>query len=150
MLSPEESKSWRWARHPGKILPLPPSSIVDSKVFEIPSTGYTIQAAIFERVERAVRPYDISIRDIKWQRQYRIRKSIAKSFSDQNLSLFLLGSACHVHSPLTKQGINAGMMDAWNLCWKLALVIKKFMDSSLLSSYDFERRIILSKAVEFD
>ena len=36
---------------------------------------------------------------------------------------FLLGDAAHIHSPVGAQGMNTGLQDAYNLGWKLALVV---------------------------
>ena len=36
---------------------------------------------------------------------------------------FLLGDAAHIHSPVGAQGMNTGLQDAYNLAWKLALVV---------------------------
>src|ERR1700730_17977872 len=52
---------------------------------------------------------------------------------------FLGGDAAHVHSPAGGQGMNTGMQDAFNLAWKLALVIRKTCDDHLLDSYSPER-----------
>ena len=52
---------------------------------------------------------------------------------------FLLGDAAHVHSPAGGQGMNTGMQDAFNLAWKLALVIRKTCGAHLLDSYSPER-----------
>jgi FAD binding domain-containing protein len=53
--------------------------------------------------------------------------------------VFLLGDAAHVHSPAGGQGMNTGMQDAFNLAWKLALVINKSCGDSLLDSFSPER-----------
>jgi hypothetical protein len=53
--------------------------------------------------------------------------------------VFLLGDAAHVHSPAGGQGMNTGMQDAFNLAWKLALVINKNCGDSLLDSFSPER-----------
>jgi 2-polyprenyl-6-methoxyphenol hydroxylase-like FAD-dependent oxidoreductase len=53
--------------------------------------------------------------------------------------VFLSGDAAHVHSPAGGQGMNTGMQDAFNLAWKLALVIHKTCDQRLLDSYSPER-----------
>ena len=53
--------------------------------------------------------------------------------------VFLAGDAAHVHSPAGGQGMNTGMQDAFNLAWKLALVVRKTCDEHLLDSYSPER-----------
>jgi len=53
--------------------------------------------------------------------------------------LFLLGDAAHIHSPAGGQGMNTGMQDAFNLAWKLALVIRHSCGDRLLESYSPER-----------
>jgi 2-polyprenyl-6-methoxyphenol hydroxylase-like FAD-dependent oxidoreductase len=37
--------------------------------------------------------------------------------------VFLVGDAAHIHSPMGAQGMNAGIQDAFNLAWKLGLVL---------------------------
>ena len=48
--------------------------------------------------------------------------------------VFLAGDAAHIHSPAGGQGMNTGMQDAFNLAWKLALVIKGSARVSLSKS----------------
>src|SRR5260221_147948 len=50
-----------------------------------------------------------------------------------------LAGAAHVHSPAGGQGMNTGLQDAYNLGWKLALVVKGHADAALLDSYEAER-----------
>src|SRR5262249_43448990 len=52
---------------------------------------------------------------------------------------FLLGDAAHIHSPVGAQGMNTGLQDAYNLAWKLALVVRGEADAALLDSYGEER-----------
>ena len=42
---------------------------------------------------------------------------------------FLLGDAAHIHSPVGAQGMNTGLQDAYNLAWKLALVVEGRADA---------------------
>jgi NADPH-dependent dioxygenase len=49
------------------------------------------------------------------------------------------GDAAHVHSPASGQGMNTGIQDAYNLGWKLAMVVQGHADSGLLDSYTAER-----------
>jgi 2-polyprenyl-6-methoxyphenol hydroxylase-like FAD-dependent oxidoreductase len=52
---------------------------------------------------------------------------------------FLAGDAAHIHSPVGAQGMNTGIQDAWNLGWKLALVVRGQAHPALLDSYEAER-----------
>jgi 2-polyprenyl-6-methoxyphenol hydroxylase-like FAD-dependent oxidoreductase len=53
--------------------------------------------------------------------------------------VFLAGDAAHVHSPAGGQGMNTGMQDAFNLAWKLAVVVRGTCCEELLDSYSPER-----------
>jgi len=53
--------------------------------------------------------------------------------------VFLCGDAAHIHSPAGGQGMNTGMQDAFNLAWKLALVVRNAADEHLLDSFSSER-----------
>ncbi len=52
--------------------------------------------------------------------------------------ILLAGDAAHVHSPAGAQGLNTGIQDAYNLGWKLGLVVDG-ADDVLLDSYARER-----------
>jgi len=54
--------------------------------------------------------------------------------------VLLAGDAAHLCSPAQGHGMNTGLQDAFNLAWKLALVCRGVADSTLLDSYDVERR----------
>ncbi len=52
---------------------------------------------------------------------------------------FVSGDAAHIHSPASGQGLNTGIQDAYNLAWKLAMVVLGHADAVLLDTYDAER-----------
>ena len=52
--------------------------------------------------------------------------------------VFLAGDAAHIHSPAGGQGMNTGIQDAYNLGWKLGLVLHG-ANASLLDTYEEER-----------
>jgi 2-polyprenyl-6-methoxyphenol hydroxylase-like FAD-dependent oxidoreductase len=54
--------------------------------------------------------------------------------------VLLAGDAAHVHPPFGGQGLSLGLVDAANLGWKLALVIRGEMPESFLDTYTHERR----------
>lgn len=53
--------------------------------------------------------------------------------------VFLAGDAAHIHLPIGAQGMSAGVQDAVNLGWKLALDIKGRAPEGLLDTYHTER-----------
>jgi 2-polyprenyl-6-methoxyphenol hydroxylase-like FAD-dependent oxidoreductase len=54
--------------------------------------------------------------------------------------VLLAGDAAHVHTPFGGQGMSLGLVDAANLGWKLAAVVRGEMPESLLDTYTAERR----------
>lgn len=72
-----------------------------------------------------------------WFSTYRIHHRRAERFRDRRC--FLLGDAAHIHSPVGAQGMNTGLQDAYNLGWKLAIVVSGRADAALLRSYEVER-----------
>ncbi|ORA85421.1 FAD-dependent monooxygenase [Mycobacterium malmoense] len=60
---------------------------------------------------------------------------------------FLAGDAAHVHSPIGGQGMNTGIQDAYNLGWKLALVINGAPET-LLDTYEAERLPVGRKVLQ--
>jgi 2-polyprenyl-6-methoxyphenol hydroxylase-like FAD-dependent oxidoreductase len=79
----------------------------------------------------------LSIASCSWFSTYCIHHRCASHFRDRRC--FLLGDAAHIHSPVGAQGMNTGLQDAYNLAWKLALVVKGYADVVLLDSYEEER-----------
>jgi 2-polyprenyl-6-methoxyphenol hydroxylase-like FAD-dependent oxidoreductase len=53
--------------------------------------------------------------------------------------ILVAGDAAHIHSPAGGQGMNTGIQDAFNLGWKLAMVVQGKASSQLLDSYQAER-----------
>ena len=81
---------------------------------------------------------DLDLGTPEWISTYRVHHRAADQFSKD--SVFLAGDAAHVHSPIGAQGMNTGLLDAHNLAWKLAMVLKGKAGETLLASYDAERR----------
>src|SRR5262245_27997766 len=79
----------------------------------------------------------LSFTSCTWFSTYRIQHRSAVRFRDRRC--FLLGDAAHIHSPVGAQGMNTGLQDAYNLAWKLALVVDGRADAALLDSYEPER-----------
>lgn len=80
-------------------------------------------------------PHDV---DVIRHRVYTHHSRIAGAF--RRGRLLLAGDAAHLMPVWQGQGYNSGIRDAMNLGWKLAAVVQGQAQSSLLDSYDTERR----------
>src|SRR5204862_2701209 len=76
-------------------------------------------------------------RDPAWLARFHLHHRQASHYRAGRV--FLAGDAAHIHSPVGGQGMNTGMQDAWNLGWKLALVVAGKADPTLLDTYEAER-----------
>ena len=91
-----------------------------------------VQSVMNQRGPSGMRAYDPI-----WLAGFRINgRKVAKYRWNR---AFLLGDAAHVHSPAGGQGMNTGMQDAFNLAWKLAMVVGGNATEQLLDSYSIER-----------
>jgi 2-polyprenyl-6-methoxyphenol hydroxylase-like FAD-dependent oxidoreductase len=82
----------------------------------------------------------IIIKDAYWLAAFRINERKVSQYGRGRA--FLAGDAAHIHSPAGGQGMNTGMQDAFNLAWKLALVIDGCAKPGLLDSYSPERSAV--------
>jgi 3-(3-hydroxy-phenyl)propionate hydroxylase len=82
---------------------------------------------------------------------YRFHALLGESWRDHRV--FLMGDAVHQTPPFLGQGLCAGIRDASNLAWKLALVLRDNAGDKLLDSYEVERkphvRSVVASAKEF-
>ncbi len=62
--------------------------------------------------------------------------------------MFLAGDAAHQNPPWGGHGFNTGIGDAVNVAWKLAAVLGGWAPSTLLASYERERRPVAARTIE--
>jgi len=72
-----------------------------------------------------------------WMSKFRVNYRMVRTYRQGQV--FLAGDAAHIHSPFGGQGMNVGLQDAFNLAWKLALVLRGKAQDSLLDTYQEER-----------
>jgi 2-polyprenyl-6-methoxyphenol hydroxylase-like FAD-dependent oxidoreductase len=95
---------------------------------------------LYEEIERRIKQeaaLELDLHDVEWFSTYKVHTRHVSKFSAGRC--FLAGDAAHVHSPAGAQGMNTGIQDAYNLAWKMALVLKGDADEKLLDTYDEER-----------
>ena len=88
---------------------------------------------------------ELRLCDPQWLASFRIHYRLAPHYRVGRV--FLAGDAAHVHSPLGGHGMNTGIQDAYNLGWKLALVIRGIAPDWWLDTYESERRRVAEDVV---
>jgi 2-polyprenyl-6-methoxyphenol hydroxylase-like FAD-dependent oxidoreductase len=83
-------------------------------------------------------PTKVVVSDLRWSSKFRISMRLAASYRKGRG--FIAGDAAHIHPPTGGQGMNTGIQDAYNLAWKMALVLRGAAAPDLLDSYEAERR----------
>jgi 3-(3-hydroxy-phenyl)propionate hydroxylase len=81
---------------------------------------------------------DPGVVDVIRARVYTHHSRIAARFADGRVAL--AGDAAHLMPPWAGQGMNTGIRDVTNLCWKLAAIVRDQAGHSLFLTYDRERR----------
>lgn len=93
----------------------------------------------FALVRDLLRPYrTLTPQDVERAVTYRFHALMADRLRAGRC--FLLGDAAHMMPPFAGQGLNSGLRDAVNLCWKLSEVLHGRADDALLDTYETERR----------
>ncbi|KAG8684788.1 hypothetical protein FRC11_011597, partial [Ceratobasidium sp. 423] len=96
---------------------------------------------IIQLVKEVLKPYRVEFKgELDWSGVYVIGQRLASRYQDRTGRVFILGDACHTHSPHAGQGMNAAISDAHNLSWKLVHVLKGWATPELLQTYESERR----------
>jgi len=106
----------------------------------LPAEITSIEGLVFEEfIAETIDKMDIEMKisNTTWFKTYKIHHRVAPDF--QRGRCFLAGDSAHIHSPAGGQGMNTGLLDAYNLAWKLALVVKEQAEDSLLKTYTEER-----------
>jgi 2-polyprenyl-6-methoxyphenol hydroxylase-like FAD-dependent oxidoreductase len=103
-------------------------------------------AATFDDVAAQVsEATGLNILAVEWFSTYRVHHRLASQFRKGRA--FLLGDACHSHSPAGNQGLNTGVADSVNLAWKLSAVLRGQADPALLDTYEAERMAVARTVV---
>jgi hypothetical protein len=103
----------------------------------------------FDEVAPSVRSHvgtGLEFQECRWFSTYRIHHRRAEHFRKGRC--FLLGDAAHIHSPVGAQGMNTGLQDAYNLAWKLALVVSGRAGEPLLDSFAAEREPVAQRLLQ--
>ncbi len=142
---------------PAHELQLCPSQLGPVAIFPMSPTRRRIVATVAQRegdapslelVQRILRyraPHEFQARALHWSSYFRIHHRRAPQLRVGRC--FIAGDAAHLHSPFGGQGMNTGLQDAWNLVWKLDLVLRGKGNNRLLDSYAAERLPVIDQVI---
>ncbi|GAB2934972.1 hypothetical protein GCM10027280_23560 [Micromonospora polyrhachis] len=74
---------------------------------------------------------------------YNVHQRVADRWQDGRV--FLLGDAAHLITPMWALGLNTGVLDASNLPWRMAWVLRGWAEPALLDGYQTEQEPVATK-----
>ncbi|HJX45357.1 MAG TPA: FAD-dependent monooxygenase [Geodermatophilus sp.] len=107
------------------------------------------EAALLRRAHQTIGDDSVDVR-IKGVGTWQINHVVADTY--QQGRVFLAGDAAHRHPPANGLGSNTSIQDAYNLAWKLHLVLTGQAGEALLDTYTAERqpvgRAVVDRALQ--
>ncbi|KAI6092181.1 FAD binding domain-containing protein [Hypoxylon rubiginosum] len=105
---------------------------------------------VLEQANRIFAPYTLKFgAPLSWFAIWKISERVARSYSSPDNRVHLVGDAAHVHSVMGAFGLNASILDAANIAWKLGLAAKGVAKhDALLPTYNGERRQHAVRVIE--
>lgn len=125
---------------------IPREGEIDRFYVRMDTKDFSLEDAI-DKINRAIKPHTLTFKEIVWFSRFSVKESVAEKFFVQD-RIFLAGDACHVHSVNGGQGLNTGLGDAFNLMWKLNMVMNFGASTKLLESYENERKPVAQSVIE--
>lgn len=125
---------------------IPREGEIDRFYVRMDTKDFTQEEAV-QKINRAMSPHTLRFQKIVWFSQFSVKESVAEKFSVKD-RVFLAGDACHIHSVNGGQGLNTGLADAFNLMWKLNMVMHYGAAAALLQTYEEERRPVAQSVIE--
>lgn len=125
---------------------IPREGNIDRFYIRMDVKEFSLEEAI-EKINRAMQPHTLRFKEVVWFSQFSVKESVAEKFFVQD-RVFLAGDSCHIHSVNGGQGLNTGLADAFNLMWKINMVVNHGASKELLQSYENERRPVAQSVIE--
>jgi 2-polyprenyl-6-methoxyphenol hydroxylase-like FAD-dependent oxidoreductase len=128
-----------WNKHPDGIVALTPFPKFDIFQFQAqvaPDFEAAPTLELFQQILQERTGMDIQLYDPTWLSSFKVNiRMVDRSVIGR---VCIAGDAAHVHSPTGGQGMNTGIQDAYNLGWKLGLVLRG-TNARLVETYQEER-----------
>ncbi|MEJ8821167.1 FAD-dependent monooxygenase [Variovorax humicola] len=103
------------------------------------------EEALIARARATIGDDKVPVR-IKGVSKWTINRMVAKTMNKGRV--LIAGNAAHRHPPTNGLGSNTSVQDAFNLAWKLALVLDGKAGPELLDTYTHERHAVAQQVVD--
>ncbi|WP_126283167.1 FAD-binding protein [Burkholderia stagnalis] len=125
---------------------IPREGNLDRFYVRMDTKDFTVEQAV-AKINRAMQPHALRFKELVWFSQFSVKESVAEHYAIAD-RIFLAGDACHIHSVNGGQGLNTGLADAFNLMWKISMVLGSGAPAALLRTYEQERKPVAMGVVE--
>lgn len=112
-----------------------------------PAGGEPLALAELQQAFSQVVGGEVVLRDPAWLRRFEGHQR--RTDRRREGRVLVAGDAARFGSPAIGQGVDAGLMDAANLAWKLAAVLKGGVDDALLDTFEAERSPVAHESQQF-
>lgn len=144
-----------WNVMPGPLPPLRLGTLICHKPFTEFVLSFVYDPEHDDLAERTVDDFAARVRaaigddsvdiTVKGTAGWQINAQVAPVYSADRV--FCMGDAVHRHPPTNGLGLNMSVADAYNLAWKLALVLDGRARAGLLDTYTAERQPVGAEGV---
>ncbi|KVR12522.1 hypothetical protein WK13_13555 [Burkholderia ubonensis] len=125
---------------------IPREGNLDRFYVRMDTKEFTVEQAV-AKINRAMQPHTLRFKELVWFSQFSVKESVAEHYAIAD-RVFLAGDACHIHSVNGGQGLNTGLADAFNIMWKISMVLGSGAPAALLRTYEQERKPVAMGVVE--
>ncbi|KVT50196.1 FAD-binding protein [Burkholderia ubonensis] len=125
---------------------IPREGNLDRFYVRMDTKEFTVEQAV-AKINRAMQPHTLRFKELVWFSQFSVKESVAEHYAIAD-RVFLAGDACHIHSVNGGQGLNTGLTDAFNIMWKMSMVLGSGAPAALLRTYEQERKPVAMGVVE--
>jgi len=138
---PEQLLPFGWQRTPRGVFaygPFPGRLFMIDFAGTPPDRDAPVTCEELDTLLRHISGKDVHVTDVSVANRWTDNTRLADTYRTGRV--LLAGDAAHIHSPFGGQGLSLGLVDAANLGWKLAAVVRNAAPATLLDTYTAERR----------
>lgn len=125
---------------------IPREGNLDRFYVRMDTETFIVEQAV-AKINRAMHPHALRFKQLVWFSRFSVKEAVAENYAMED-KVFLAGDACHIHAVNGGQGLNTGLADAFNIMWKMNMVLRFGARRELLRTYEQERKPVAMSVIE--